>query len=111
MKKIILCLSWILFLSPLLLAQYTMSPAEQKMGTALFAIKNYYVDEVNADKLVEEGLRAIVKDLDPHSAYMTAEEANEMNEPLQGGFDGIGISFNMLSDTLFVVDVISGGPS
>jgi len=111
MKKTILCLTWIIILSPVLLAQYTKSPAEQKMNLALFAIKNLYVDEVNADKLVEEGLRAMIKNLDPHSAYMTADEVNEMNEPLQGGFDGIGISFNMLSDTLYIIEVISGGPS
>ena len=78
---------------------------------ALYAIKNLYVDNVQEDKLVEEGIKAMVKKLDPHSAYMTAEEMKEMNEPLMGGFDGIGISFNMLNDTLFVVEVIAGGPS
>lgn len=111
MKKNILCLAWILSFSPLLFAQYTNSPATLKMNMALYAINNLYVDNVNTDKLVEEGLRAMIKDLDPHSAYMTADEVKEMNEPLQGGFDGIGISFNMLNDTLFVVEVISGGPS
>jgi len=81
------------------------------MGIAMYAIKNLYVDDIDADKLVEDGLRAMIKELDPHSAYMTIDEVKEMNEPLQGGFDGIGISFNMLKDTLFVIEVISGGPS
>ncbi|HEY5500299.1 MAG TPA: S41 family peptidase [Bacteroidales bacterium] len=111
MKKTILCLSWILFLSPLLFAQFSNTPSEQKMDMAMYAIKNLYVDEIDANKLVEDGLRAMVKELDPHSAYMTIDEVKEMNEPLQGGFDGIGISFNMLKDTLFVIEVISGGPS
>ncbi|MDD4923092.1 MAG: PDZ domain-containing protein, partial [Bacteroidales bacterium] len=111
MNKNLLCLTWILFLSPLLFAQYSNSPASVKMNMAFYAIQNLYVDKVNSDKLVEEGLRAMIKDLDPHSAYMTVDEVKEMNEPLQGGFDGIGISFNMLNDTLFVIEVISGGPS
>jgi len=117
MKKIFFCLTWIIFISPLLLAQNTNSilnsnsPAILKMDVAMYAIKNLYVDDVNENKLVEDGLRAMIKELDPHSAYMTAEEMKEMDEPLQGGFDGIGISFNMLDDTLFVVEVISGGPA
>jgi C-terminal peptidase (prc) len=111
MKKIILCFAWALCLSPALKAQYTNSPAATKMNMAMYAIKNLYVDDVNENKMVEEGLRAMIKDLDPHSAYMTADEVKEMNEPLMGGFDGIGISFNMLNDTLFIVEVISGGPS
>ncbi|MDP4276692.1 MAG: S41 family peptidase [Bacteroidota bacterium] len=92
-------------------ASFAASPATVKMNMALYAIKNLYVDNVQEDKLVEEGIKAMVKKLDPHSAYMTAEEMKEMNEPLMGGFDGIGISFNMLNDTLFVVEVIAGGPS
>jgi len=111
MKKFILCLTWILLLSTSLFAQYSNSKADQKMGIAMYAIKNLYVDDIDADKLVEDGLRAMIKELDPHSAYMTIDEVKEMNEPLQGGFDGIGISFNMLKDTLFVIEVISGGPS
>lgn len=100
-----------ILISPSLFAQYNNSPAVMKMNMALYAIKNLYVDDINEEKLVEDGLRGMIKELDPHSAYMTADEMKEMNEPLQGGFDGIGISFNMLNDTLFIVEVISGGPS
>lgn len=111
MKKILSILACSLLLANSSFSQFQMTPGTQKMGLALYAIKNLYVDQVNENKLVEEGLRAMVKDLDPHSAYMTADEMKEMNEPLQGGFDGIGISFNMMNDTLFVIEVISGGPS
>ena len=111
MNKIFLCLACSLTLTALTFSQYQMTPGTQKMGLAMYAIKNLYVDNVNEDMLVEEGLRAMVKKLDPHSAYMTADEMKEMNEPLQGGFDGIGISFNMMNDTLFIIEVISGGPS
>jgi carboxyl-terminal processing protease len=111
MKKSLLVLASILALATVSIAQVPMTPDAQKMNIVLYALKNMYVDNVNEDKLVEEGIRAMVKELDPHSAYMTAEEVKEMNEPLQGGFDGIGISFNMLTDTLYIVEVISGGPS
>lgn len=92
-------------------AQYAASPSAIKLHLALSAIENLYVDEVDTKPLVEDALKAMITKLDPHSAYMTAEEMKDMNEPLQGGFEGIGISFNMLNDTLFVVEVLSGGPS
>jgi carboxyl-terminal processing protease len=91
--------------------QLTNSNASQKMMVALYALRSMYVDKVDENKLVEDGLKAMIKNLDPHSAYMTADEMKEMNEPLQGGFDGIGISFNMMNDTLFIIEVIPGGPS
>lgn len=100
-----------LLFSNILNAQFKTTPASNKLNMALFAIKNLYVDDIKEEKLVEEAIVAMVKKLDPHSAYMTADEMKDMNEPLQGGFDGIGISFNMMNDTLFVVEVISGGPS
>lgn len=111
MKKPFFFLALLAALAPTVLAQYTSTPAEIKMNMALYAIKNLYVDNVDQNKLVEDGLNAIIQELDPHSAYMTVDEVKEMNEPLMGGFDGIGISFNMLNDTLYVVEVISGGPS
>ena len=86
-------------------------PAIQKVGIALAAIENFYVDTVNGDKLAEDAIIALLGKLDPHSAYLTAEELREADDPLQGNFDGIGIQFNMLTDTLYVVEVIQGGPS
>ncbi|GAB6393755.1 MAG: peptidase S41 [Bacteroidales bacterium] len=70
-----------------------------------------YVDETNTGKLVEDAIVGMLEKLDPHSNYMDAEETKAMNEPLQGNFDGIGIQFNMLTDTLYIVQVIPGGPS
>lgn len=73
---------------------------------------NYaYVDTVNEKKLTEDAIRTILKDLDPHSAYIPAEDLKDANEPLVGNFDGIGIQFNILDDTIFVTNTISGGPS
>ncbi|MDR0994759.1 MAG: S41 family peptidase [Tannerella sp.] len=84
---------------------------ERKLSMALYAVANFYVDSTSTRKLVEDAIRGMLDKLDPHSAYMTPEETKEMNEPLQGNFDGIGIQFNMLQDTLYVVQVIPGGPS
>lgn len=84
---------------------------ERKLRYAEQLIERFYVDNVNADSIVEEGIRAMLKTLDPHSLYSTAEETRELTEPLQGNFSGIGIQFNMLNDTLYVIQTIAGGPS
>ena len=89
----------------------TNDPAIRKMSTALEAIDKLYVDTVNRNKLAEEAVIAMLKKLDPHSTYLTAEEVKKADEQLQGGFEGIGIQFNTLTDTLYVVEVITGGPS
>jgi carboxyl-terminal processing protease len=81
------------------------------VGMAIAAIENMYVDTVNKDKLAEDAIIALLQKLDPHSGYLTPEEVKDMNEPLQGNFDGIGVQFNMLTDTLYIVQVIPGGPS
>ena len=86
-------------------------PAVQKMGIALAAIERLYVDTVNGNKLAEEAIFAMLEKLDPHSAYLTAEEVKKANEPLQGNFEGIGIQFNMFNDTLYIAQVIADGPS
>jgi carboxyl-terminal processing protease len=82
-----------------------------KFGRVLEWIDRYYVDSVNQDKLVETAIIEMLKDLDPHSQYLTKKEAIETDEPLQGNFEGIGISFSILNDTIFVISPISGGPS
>jgi carboxyl-terminal processing protease len=91
--------------------QGNVPPSIQKVNRAMLAIENLYVDTINSDKLAEDAIIAILAKLDPHSSYMTPEEVKEMNEPLQGNFDGIGVQFNMLNDTLYIVQVIAGGPS
>jgi carboxyl-terminal processing protease len=83
----------------------------RKLSMALFAISNLYVDSTDETKLVEDAIVGMLEKLDPHSNYLDPEETKEMTEPLEGNFDGIGIQFNMLTDTLYVIQVISGGPS
>jgi len=82
-----------------------------KFGRVLSLANSYYVDSVNTDKLVEKAIIAMLKELDPHSVYISKEEVARMNEPLEGSFDGVGIQFNILDDTLLVVNPIPGGPS
>ena len=82
-----------------------------KLRMAEAVIAQYYVDTVNEPKLVEDAIRGMLRELDPHSAYSTPEETRELNEPLQGNFSGIGITFNINKDTLYVVQTVSGGPS
>ena len=85
--------------------------AFRKLRLAAYAVDRFYVDSVNDDKLVEDAIIGMLRELDPHSTYMNPEEVKEMNEPLQGNFDGIGVQFNMLNDTLFIINTVAGGPS
>jgi carboxyl-terminal processing protease len=82
-----------------------------KLNSILNIIESNYVDSVNRDDLVEAAIPAILKKLDPHSVYIPAKDLARANEPLQGNFEGIGISFNMLTDTILVISTIPGGPS
>jgi carboxyl-terminal processing protease len=74
-------------------------------------LESYYVDTVNLDQLTDQAIRDLLHKLDPHSSYISKEEVKEMNEPLQGNFDGIGISFNLHKDTILIISVVPGGPS
>jgi carboxyl-terminal processing protease len=87
------------------------SETTQKMAAVLFYIENYYVDTANVPKLVEDAIVSILKDLDPHSAYISKEEINEANEPLEGNFEGIGVTFQLYRDTILVIAPVPGGPS
>ncbi|MDE6023316.1 MAG: PDZ domain-containing protein, partial [Muribaculaceae bacterium] len=82
-----------------------------KLQYAEQAISKLYVDSVDQDKLVEDAIIGMLKNLDPHSSYTNAKETQELNEPLEGSFSGIGISFNMATDTLYIIETIGGGPS
>ncbi len=83
----------------------------QKFGTALQIIDYAYVDSVDAPKLVENAIIAVLKELDPHSAYISKEDIERVNEPLEGSFEGIGVTFQLFSDTILVVAPVPGGPS
>ena len=82
-----------------------------KLQIAEMAITNMYVDSVDEKKLVEDGIRGMLEKLDPHSAYLTAKEVKAADEPLSGGFEGIGVQFNMIDDTLMVIQPVVNGPS
>jgi len=82
-----------------------------KLNSIINIIESDYVDSVNRNDLVETAIPAILKKLDPHSVYIPAKDLLRANEPLQGNFDGIGISFNLLTDTILVISTIPGGPS
>lgn len=86
-------------------------PRNDKITTILNIIESNYVDSVNRKDLVESAIPAILAKLDPHSVYIPAKDLARANEPLQGNFDGIGISFNMVTDTILVISTIPGGPS
>ena len=102
-------------LVPLLLLASFVAKAQQnypsKLDYALDILKMAYVDTVNEKQLTDEALKAMIKQLDPHSVYIAPEEMREMNEPLVGKFDGIGVQFNIHNDTIMVTQPIPGGPS
>ena len=83
----------------------------RKLQFAEIAISNLYVDTVDEKKLVEDAIRGMLDKLDPHSSYMTPKEVKEANEPLNGNFEGIGVQFNMIEDTLLVIQPVTNGPS
>ena len=96
-------------------AQFRMSNGDnsplRKLQYAEIAINNYYVDSVDEKKLVEDAIRGMLEKLDPHSTYATPKEVKELNEPLNGNFEGIGVQFNMIEDTLLVIQPVTNGPS
>ena len=83
----------------------------RKLQIAELAVSNLYVDSVDEKKLVEDAIRGMIEKLDPHSSYATPKEVQQMNEPLNGNFEGIGVQFNMIDDTLLVIQPVTGGPS
>ncbi|NLA15376.1 MAG: PDZ domain-containing protein [Bacteroidales bacterium] len=82
-----------------------------KVGQAFFIINQYYPDSIDTKEITDEMIRTLVGELDPHSSYVPAEEVQAQSEPLAGNFEGIGIEFTILRDTLVVVTPVAGGPS
>jgi carboxyl-terminal processing protease len=83
----------------------------RKIGNVINAINNFYIDTVDIYKLSEKAVVAMLKNLDPHSVYISKEEFRAANEPLAGSFEGIGVEFSLIDDTLVVIMPVSGGPS
>jgi carboxyl-terminal processing protease len=82
-----------------------------KIGRTLGLIDAWYVDSTDINKLTEQTIIELLRSLDPHSVYISAKDVKEMNEPLNGNFEGIGIQLNLLRDTIIVIEPIAGGPS
>lgn len=109
----------LLFLNVLLFAAipvFAQQPSKtqtsaQKLGTTLYLIDNFYVDTVNLDKVVEDAIIAALKELDPHSAYLSKKDLEKANEPLVGSFEGIGVTYQLIRDTITVIGPTPGGPS
>ncbi len=92
-------------------SKYDLSVAYDKLGEMLELIDENYVDSISTDSILEKSFPDILAQLDPHSSYIPAEDLEEMNIRTEGSFSGIGIRFNILTDTVTVDEVISGGPS
>ena len=114
MKKLILTIMAAAVLLPLankICGQQMQFSPNNKLRMAEQIIENYYVEDVNADSVVQEAIVAMLKTLDPHSSYSNPEETTELTQPLEGKFSGIGIQFNMSTDTVYVIQTTGGGPS
>lgn len=89
----------------------TRTQNDGKVDNIIQEIDNNYVDSVKTTDLETDAIKGMLKDLDPHSAYITADEFHEINDPLMGSFEGIGIQFRIENDTIMVINTIPGGPS
>ncbi|MCH1575222.1 MAG: S41 family peptidase [Flavobacteriales bacterium] len=92
-------------------AQKTVQDQGEKFNTLLYYMNRMYVDSVDLDGLVETAIRGMLEELDPHSVYIPSEDLQQADEPLNGKFEGIGVRFNIMKDTIMVVSTIAGGPS
>lgn len=112
MKRFAFCIAFISFSTIFCFGQKDKDIKDfSKLLEATAKIKAMYVDTLNTNKMVENAIEGMLEKLDPHSVYIPKDEVKKMNEPLVGNFDGIGVQFQMIDDTLFVEQTISGGPS
>jgi carboxyl-terminal processing protease len=91
--------------------QSQQTATNEKINSLLEFIDYQYVDTINKSELVEKTVTAMLQSLDPHSSYIPASEFDVSNETLEGNFDGIGVEFNIIRDTIRVINPIEGGPS
>jgi carboxyl-terminal processing protease len=104
-------LMMVLLLLPHSANSQVLSEGTFKIARTFGLIEAFYVDTVNMDMLAEKAIIEILKNLDPHSTYISAKDVKEMNEPLTGNFEGIGVQFNLLHDTIIIIEPTPGGPS
>lgn len=88
-----------------------LSPAQEKLNTIFELIEDEYVDEISPDSLIEMTIPHLLNNLDPHSVYIPAKDIDRLGRELESSFFGIGIQFQLMSDSIRVVEVISGGPA
>nr|MDE7496030.1 PDZ domain-containing protein [Muribaculaceae bacterium] len=88
-----------------------LTPAEKKLHEILGIIRNEYVDQLDIDSLLEANLPHILESLDPHSTYIPASELQEVNSQLDSSFSGVGVTFQIVSDSVRVMEVVPGGPA
>ena len=104
-------LAFSLFLFTISASSQVLNDGTFKFGRTLSLIDAFYVDSTNLDMLTEKAIIEVLKNLDPHSTYISAKDVKEMNEPLNGNFEGIGVQFNLLRDSIIIIEPIGGGPS
>lgn len=111
MKKTLIFTLLVLFGISLFAQNKNIDRDTKKMLRLMYMINNYYVDTTNMPKLTEAAIEGMLKELDPHSTYIPKKEVQKMNEPLQGNIIGIGVTFQLLNDTIHVMDVVADGPA
>jgi carboxyl-terminal processing protease len=107
--KYILGLMMIILASQVNHAQW--NPEALKLAQVMDKVSRFYVDSIDDNMVVERTIEHMLHELDPHSSYLSKEELEELSEQLEGEFEGIGVSFNVLNDTIYIIRAISGGPS
>ena len=110
-RKLFLSLAILLIGFVPMMAQNGIQANVNKLGQIMFFINRFYLDTTDLVKLTDNALDAMMKQLDPHSSYISAKDLKAMNEPLEGNFDGIGVEFALINDTLTINSTIPGGPS
>lgn len=108
-----MCMISVLSIGQTTTAESSLTPeqAKEKFSRFMDILESKYMEEINSGELVDDAIREVLAQLDPHSVYFTEAELKAANEPLEGNFEGVGIQFNILKDTINVVNTISGGPS
>ena len=88
-----------------------LSPSQEKMMEVLSLIRDEYVDDIDTDSLLDENYSHLLSMLDPHSSYIKSEDLTSVNEDLEGSFSGVGVSFQILNDTVNIIEIVAGGPA
>jgi len=111
MRNIIMILVVAVLLSAPQAAKGQWTPEALKLAQVMEKVGRFYVDTIDESAVVERTIVQMLHELDPHSSYLSKEELEALNEQLEGEFEGIGVSFNILEDTIYIIRAISGGPS